>query len=54
MHLTPCSPLPLGNRLSPSVAGWLPRIDEDRGLQLVRQENQFGIGAVIQFVPKIG
>ena len=35
-------------------AGWLPRIDKDRCLQLVRQEDQFGIRTVIQFVLKIG
>ena len=54
LHASKPLPPALGNRLSPSFAGWLPRIDEDRGLQLVRQENQFGIGAVIQFIPKIG
>ena len=50
----PLHPWPSRSRLSPSFAGWLPRIDEDGGLQLVRQENQFGIGTVIQFVSKIG
>ena len=47
-------PWPLGSGLSPSFVGWLTRIDEDRCLQLVRQEDQFRIRTVIQFVPKIG
>src|SRR6185436_443675 len=47
-------PLPVGSKLSPPCAGMLPRIDEAGGLQLVRQENHFGTGTVIQFVLKIG
>ena len=36
----------------PSCAAMLLRIDEDRGLQLVRQEDEFGTRTVVQFVLK--
>ncbi len=50
----PVPPWPLGNGAFMPCAGRLFRINKDRGLQLVRQEDQFGIRTVIQFVPKIG
>ena len=46
--------LTIRSGLLPSCAGWSHGICEDRRLKVVRQEDQFGMGTVIQFVLKIG